>query len=167
MKCLLLIDVQNGFISNKTRDVLPLLNQLAQSVKDYPVFATKFINRGGPFYSIMHWNRLKETPEIDLIPFVEEYAEIVFEKSIYSSCSEEFIGLLRDRSINEVYLAGIDTDCCVLKSAMDLFEHNIRPMVLIDYCASNGGTESHEAAIKVLERNIGKPQIIRGFVDSI
>jgi hypothetical protein len=33
---------------------------------------------------------------------------------------------------------------------------------LIDYCSSNGGEESHKAAIKVMERTIGKKQIAFG-----
>lgn len=69
---------------------------------------------------------------------------------------------LMKNDVKEVYIAGIDTDCCVLKTAIDIFERNIRPIVLIDYCASNGGDESHRSAIRVLERTIGKKQIVYG-----
>lgn len=66
-----------------------------------------------------------------------------------------------------LYLVGIDTDCCVLKTATDLFERGIRPIVLEHYCASNGGEDSHKAALRVMERTIGRNQIAYGEVDNI
>ncbi len=111
------------------------------------------------FTNIMHWKRLKSAPETDVIPFVAEKAKEIVQKTTYSACTENVIRLLRDNSITEVYLAGIDTDCCVLTTAIELFDRNIRPIVLAQYCASNGGQKSHNAAITVLERTIGKAQI--------
>ncbi|WP_408634333.1 cysteine hydrolase family protein [Mycoplasmopsis fermentans] len=61
----------------------------------------------------------------------------------------------------EIYICGIDTDCCVQATAVNLFEKRIRPIVLSNYCASNGGPESHEAALKTLSRAIGKENIIQ------
>ena len=133
MKCLLVVDVQNGFVSNKTEMVLP---------------------------------RIKESPEIEVIPFVESLSSAVIRKTTYTACTEDVLSLLRENSIDEVYICGIDTDCCVLASAIGLFEQNIRPVVLEYYCASNGGKKSHEAALTVLERTIGKQQIIHGQISS-
>ncbi|MFT9057807.1 MAG: isochorismatase family protein, partial [Ethanoligenens sp.] len=62
-------------------------------------------------------------------------------------------------NINKLYFVGIDTDCCVLKSATDCFERNIPFEVLINYCATNGGKESQDAAIRVMQRTIGKKNI--------
>lgn len=162
MKCLFIIDVQKGFVSPKTDFVLPRIEKLMNAFRGGPIIATKFVNRGGPFDAIMHWKRLIASPEVDLIPFVEEKADHVIEKNIYSSCTDQVEALLRQFQVTEAYIAGIDTDCCVLKTALDLFERNIRPIVLAHCCASNGGEESHAAAITVLERNIGASQIIMG-----
>lgn len=160
MKCLLIIDVQNGFISAKTEHLVPRLKQLLEQFQDAPVFATKFINHGGPFKNYMNnWSRFKTSPEIDVLPLVESRADAIIEKDIYSACSPEILEMFRDKGIDEVYIAGIDTDCCVLKTALDLFEANIRPIVLANYCASNGGEESHAAALTVLVRNIGRAQV--------
>lgn len=162
-KCLIIIDVQNGFLSSKTKYVLPQLESLVSSFSEGLIVATKFINPGdNAFNRILHWKRLQTAPETDLAPFVLANADFVVEKRIYSGCSEELVEMLEREQIREVLLAGIDTDCCVLKTAIDLFEHNIRPVVLADYCASNGGMESHLAALRVLERTIGKRQIFRG-----
>ena len=88
----------------------------------------------------------------------EKATEIV-QKTTYSACTESVLKLLQNNNISEVYLAGIDTDCCVLATAIELFDCNIRPIVLAQYCASNGGKRSHNAALTVLERTIGKAQI--------
>lgn len=55
---------------------------------------------------------------------------------------------------------------CRVSRLYDLFELNIRPIVLTGYCASNGGTASHQAAIKALERTIGLPQLCGGDISA-
>lgn len=163
MKCLLIIDVQNGFVSERTKNVVPKIIGLMEEFQNEFVIATQFKNLDNSAFSkIMKWNGLKETPETNLIKGVKERADLIIEKNTYTACTDEVLKLLKDKNIADVYIAGIDTDCCVLKTAIDLFENNIRPLVLSDYCASNGGKESHYAAIKVLQRTIGYNQIITG-----
>lgn len=163
MKCLLVIDVQNGFVSPKTEYVVPRILELIEQFKDELIVATKFLNyKESPYVRFMGWERLTSSPETDLIPEVENKASLVIEKAIYSACKDKLCNLLSAKDIDEVYLVGIDTDCCVLKTATDLFERGIRPIVLEHYCASNGGEESHNAAVRVMERTIGRNQIIHG-----
>lgn len=160
MKCLFVIDVQNGSVSDKTKMVLPRIEQLMNDFNEGFIIATQFINtENSGFTDIMHWGRLKKTPEIDLIPFVKEKATYVIQKSTYSACIDEVMQLLLKNNVTEAHIAGIDTDCCVLTTTISLFEHNIRPVVLEQYCASNGGDLSHQAAITVLERTVGLKQI--------
>ena len=88
MKCRFVIDVRNGFVSPKTDEVLPRIERLVGDFRGGPIIATRFVNRGGPFDSIMHWKRLSACLETDLIPFVQESADYVTEKSIYSACTD-------------------------------------------------------------------------------
>ena len=166
MKCLFIIDVQNGFVSDKTEHVVPRILKLMQRFSGQLVIATQYINKEkSAFSEIMHWKGLKDSPDIDLIDGIQKRASNVVKKYTYTACTEEVTKILKKNKITEVYLAGIDTDCCVLKTAIDLFEMNIRPIVLANYCASNGGIESHESAIKVLNRTIGYEQISNIFFD--
>ena len=168
MKCLLVIDVQNGFVSPKTEYVVPRILELIEQFKDELIVATKFLNyKESPYVRFMGWERLTASPETDLIPEVENKANLVIEKAIYSACKDKLCNLLSAKDIDEVYLVGIDTDCCVLKTATDLFERGIRPIVLEHYCASNGGEDSHKAALRVMERTIGRNQIVYGKVYNI
>lgn len=163
MKCLFFIDVQNGFVSERTAHVLPRLAQLAEEFREGPVVATRFLNpRGGPYEQFMGWTRLRSAPETDVLPQIAQKADLVADKEVYSACTPQVMDFLRAHDVTEVLLAGIDTDCCVLKTASDLFERGIRPVVLTDYCASNGGAASHAAAITVMLRTIGRRQLFAG-----
>jgi hypothetical protein len=76
----------------------------------------------------------------------------IFEKGTYSSFLPEM------KAFDEIHLCGFDTDACIYKTAMDLIESNVRPIVLKDYCFSEDETY-HQAGLKLLERNIGKQNI--------
>lgn len=160
--CLLLIDVQNGFVSKATEHVISRIMSLDCGRFDH-VVASRFVNaEGSPYRRVMGWEKLSSPPETDLIPFVEEAVERVFVKNVYTMANREFLDYLDCCGIDVVYLCGIDTDCCVLKTAVDLFELDRDVRVLEHYCASNGGPESHEAALRVMGRQISENCIIRG-----
>lgn len=166
MRYLMLIDIQNGFITPETKHILPDLKELTESF-DGMLIATQFINRGEPFSSILGWNELQNKPAIDLIPFVQTRADIVIRKDRYTACTKGLIEFIRQSNISEIYIAGIDTDCCVMKTALDLFEIGIKPIVLSHYCASTAGNNIHLAALDMLKRNIGEAQVVDGKFENI
>jgi nicotinamidase-related amidase len=163
--CLLVVDVQNGFITEDTEHLLPkLLDLCSLSNFDCLVFS-KFKNIvGGPYQSILKWHKLTSIEETEIHSSLKPYATLVFEKNIYTCVSDSFIDYLKINMIDTVFIAGIDTDCCVLTTAVDLFQNNFVPFVLADYCASTGGIISHSSAITVLKRLIGENQIIKGLM---
>ncbi|MCD8094963.1 MAG: cysteine hydrolase [Ruminococcus sp.] len=137
---------------------------------DY-VVATKFLNYNNSVYEkLFDWNRLETEDDRKLCRDFENYADVVVEKTVYTCVNSHFlqrICQLNDGVFPEkLFLAGADTDCCVLKIAADLFENNIRPVVLTNYCDSNGGPKSHLAGIACLKRLIGKKQLFSGEIKS-
>ena len=162
-KALMLIDIQNGFICDNTRHIIPRLERLVGAFKQDLIIATQFINTvDSPFVRIMGWNAVKTSPETDLLPFVENAATDIIRKTIYSACSNEVMQLLAKNNTDTVYLAGIDTDACVLATSIGLFERGIRPIILEHYCASTGGGGAHDAGLAVMRRTIGRNQIFYG-----
>jgi nicotinamidase-related amidase len=157
---LLVIDVQNGFVSKKTRHVVPRIVQLLSSSKFGKVAFTQYFNaESSPYEKYLQWFELKTDEEQALAKEIEPYARLIFRKDVYTAINSEVRTFLEREKIGTVYLVGIDTDCCVLATAVDLFQMGIRPIVLADYCASNGGHESHAAGLRVLVRLIGAGQI--------
>lgn len=65
-----------------------------------------------------------------------------------------------------VFICGADTDCCVLKTATDIFEQGLMPIVLTEYCDSNAGPKLHEAGLLVMGRLIGKVCIVSDKITS-
>lgn len=162
--CLLVIDMQNGFIGPETQSVVPRVKELLERWEG-PVVATQFVNgEGSPYTEIMGWRGMMSSPDTDLLDFVRERADLVIEKHLYTAVCPELTEFLRKNGVSEVSMAGVDTDCCVLKNAEDLFESGIRPRVLLYYTASNGGEESFRAAERVLSRSIGESCLCRGKI---
>lgn len=158
-KALLIVDVQNGFVNEKTKHIPKLVEKLQY---DYSfVIATRFINLpDSPYRKLIKWEHLSpETDEIELA-FKPKEGTVIIDKYIYSCIDERFILLLKENGIDAVDICGIDTDICVTKCAVDLFERNIIPYVLKDFCATHADAEIQEAALVILARYIGKSQII-------
>lgn len=169
---LILVDVQNGFLRNEQTRKLggEIGNLLKSKFFDY-VVATRFLNYQNSIYEkLFNWHRLMTDEDRKLCKNFEDFVDVVIEKTVYTCVNSHFlqrICQLNDGTFPEkLFIAGIDTDCCVLKIATDLFENNIRPIVLTHYCASNGGLDSHLAGIICMERLIGKKQLYSGEITS-
>jgi len=157
--------VQNGFVSDDTAHVVPKIVDLLSTKKFSRVAFTQYYNaESSPYEKFLQWFELKTDEEQALVDAIVPFAHIVFRKDVYTAINPEMRAFLANNNIDTVCLAGIDTDCCVLATAVDLFQLGIRPLVLADYCASTGGPESHAAALKVLVRLIGEKQIHLGSI---
>lgn len=159
--CLFVIDVQNGFINHNTSHVIGRIQQLIErNIFDHVLF-TRFVNsKDGPFVKYLNWDRFFEDHEIDIVKDLKIFANNVFDKKVYTSINDETIAFLKQKNISKAFVCGIDTECCVLATALDLFQINIKPMVLAYYAASKAGQEVHDAALTVLKRMIGSSNIV-------
>ena len=158
---LLIVDMQKGFARYKqTLDLKDKILKLLELKVFDSVIATRFLNDNNSIYErLLEWKRLKTEDES-----YNQYIDFVFDKYIYNCVNSSFIQKLcqlNDGKYPEkIFIVGADTDCCVLTIATSLFENNIRPVVLTNYCSSNGGDLSHEAGILCMRRLIGKEQLI-------
>lgn len=160
---LVVIDLQVGFVNDNTVKVANNIQELLHSEKYDAVIATKFTNMpGSSFDSFLGWKGMLDEKEKELLLFVEEYADCVISKCSYSCVNTNFIQSLVafcGSLPEEVTLVGVDTDACVLATAIDLFEMGIKPIIIEDCVGSSGGEECHEAGMLLLKRSIGKEQI--------
>lgn len=165
---LIVVDVQNGFVNDNSRHVLPAIQQLLTVwvEKGWPVFMTRFLNPpDSQWERLIGWSRLRTSPEIDLHPALHAFTPhaIVVEKVSYTSLTGEVATAFAEQSWNTAVLCGIATDGCVLKTAVDLFEYperSITPIVVRDACASHAGASIHQAGLTLLERFIGRSQVV-------
>jgi nicotinamidase-related amidase len=162
MKMLLVVDMQNGFMPDKCRYIIPVVTELIKCflAEGKPVAFTRFINTSDSSYvRLIHWSRLMQEPETRVIDELQQYTNTVFDKHYYSAFTESFLRFISLNQINKLYLCGVATDSCILKTAIDSFERDIEPIVVEDACSSHGGQQAHDAGLFLLRRNIGKNQI--------
>ncbi len=158
---LIIVDVQNGFINGYTRHIPDRVLQLIEENAFDPVLFTRFINApDGPYPRFTGWSDCIESPETDIVDQLAPFATgATFDKQGYAGIPDTLTAYLREHEIERVTIVGIDTDMCVLKVDMDIFDLNLEPVILIDCCASTAGLQSHLAGLAVLARNIGADQL--------
>ncbi|MEH1785362.1 MAG: isochorismatase family cysteine hydrolase [Nostoc sp.] len=159
---LLVVDMQNGFMPDKCRHIIPTVIKLIERFLEAGklVGFTKFINTADSNYvKLIHWSSLIYEPETSIIDELQPYIHNIFDKPYYSTFTEDFSSFILINQISKIYLCGVETDSCILKTAIDSFERGIEPVIIEDACFSAGGQQAHDAAIFLLKRNIGKNQI--------
>ena len=156
---LLAVDMQNGFLTTpETEEVLTNVVENADLFDQ--VWATRFFNRNPNFSRQVNWDEMVSGPETELDPSLTPVVSKTFDKPSYSPPADDLIQALRNEGITTVAVAGVDTDACVMDTALELFNAGIETYVVSDGSASSGGSEYHEAGIKLLERNIGEDYVV-------
>lgn len=159
---LLVVDVQIGFLNDYTRHIPNRIAELIERDCPDPIIFTRFVNEpSGPYHRFLDWHACQTSPETDLAPEICKYArdDRVFTKPGLAGISDELREHLKTACYERVTLAGIDTDMCVLKIALDIFDLGIQPTILVDCCASTAGLQAHFAGLAVLARNIGADKL--------
>lgn len=166
---LLAVDLQNGFLTTpECEAVVPKV--VAHASQFHQVWATRFFNRNPNFSRQVNWNEMVSGQETELSKTLSPIVSKTFDKPSYSPLSpaplqakmmsSTLLQALQSDAITTVAVCGADTDACVMATALGLFDAGFETFVVSDACASSGGQEYHEAAIKILKRNIGEKYVI-------
>ncbi len=163
---LVVVDVQNGFITEHSHPVVPVIVDLVRrwQAAHGDVLFTRYLNYpGSPFERLIGWTEMIDGPATELVteltPYVGPHTPVI-DKYIYTLFTPEGTRLVGQCGWTDLYICGIDTEICVLKTAVDAFEHNLTPWVLEDACASHSGPKAHNAGLFIAGRFIGTNQII-------
>lgn len=159
--CLVLIDLQKGFINDNEGIIKNIKLLLNKYEFDY-IVATKFINESnGPYFKLLNYKEMTESdPNNELHPFIKEISNKIITKNLYSCFNEDFITYLKENNIQKLYFAGIDSEACVLKSVFDCFERNIDFKVFKDCCKSNNGENLENATEEIIKIIAGEDKLI-------
>ncbi|WP_031173318.1 cysteine hydrolase family protein [Streptosporangium roseum] len=166
---LIVVDVQNGFVREESAHVVPVIVDLVdrwQGAGGDVVFTRYFNYFGSNFERLFKWSKLMGSPETDIVPELISYANkatAVVDKTVYSFFNEEGEALVRDHGWTDIYICGIATESCVLKTAVDAFDcgDHLTPWLIEDASASHAGQAAHDAGVLVASRFIGPNQIIK------
>jgi len=157
---LLIIDMQEGFRHQRSENILPNLLKLKGSFKGKIVFS-KFINkRNSLFEKQLNWIKFQNENDQKLFLELQASDNVELEHNTYTVLNDDLKKFIKTNNITKVYLVGIYTDVCVIKTAMDLFDNDIETFVVKDACNSLHGKNNHNLAIDSLEHILGKKQIL-------
>ena len=156
---LLIIDLQKVFINKNTRKLPKKINKIINDKRYNKVAFTRFNNFNDSIYvKKLKWKKCINVDDKKIM--IDVGNNNVFNKYVYSAVNEEFIKFIKENNITNIYLCGIDIECCVLKTAFDLFELGYNVYVLKDYCACTHGIIRKNNALKIIKRCIGKDNVI-------
>ncbi len=161
-KILLVVDVQKGFIiTPAVNDIKNNIDSLIKSGFFDVVISTVYQNyEDSPIIKLMGWDKLLTSDEQQLIGEARYQSDYVIRKHRYSAVNDDLIKVLMKVGEGQlpecVFVVGVDTECCVLTTATDIFELGIRPIVLNKYCGSSSGLANHKAGLLSMQSLVGK-----------
>ncbi len=172
-KILILVDMQKGFLPTGEPRVKDLIARTKQLIGlDAGIFdcviATQYVGPNKMIQRAFSWDLYPGEEGAEFCDELEipKLADYQVRKCNYSCVSPSFLQHLftinNGKMPEAVFVCGVDTETCVLKTAADLFECGIQPIVLIDYCWSTGGIEAHLSGQTCLSQLIGDPFIWEG-----
>lgn len=156
---LLIIDVQKSFINENTKNIPKKIEKLLQTNKFNHIIFTKFINEeNSNFYMELNYQGCMSEEDRKIV--IDTKNNTILKKKTYTAVNSELTHYIKENNIDIIYLCGIDTDACVLKTALDLWENNYNVKVIKDCCMSHSGYEMHDSAINILNKMIGSSNVI-------
>lgn len=149
VKCLLIVDLQKEFGLSENTDKNRYYNILnfVTNTKDYDIkIATICKNK-------IDSNFVKSNIWLDCINGVEDLefkCDRIIEKFGYGLDKYDCLPLEYEYDI-----IGYNTDACVLKVALDMFDRGYNIRVVSKYCYSSNGENNHQRGLHILKDLIG------------
>src|ERR1700730_1903344 len=87
--CLIVVDVQNGFMSEHTKHIVKRIESLLeQGIFDHTIFTKYYNPEDSPMRKIMNWHGMSDEEDQDLVDPLKKYSEIIIEKCVYGANDE-------------------------------------------------------------------------------
>lgn len=159
MKNIIIVDMQKGFINQNNQFLIEKINSYLHLNCFENIFYTKYINQSGsPFLEILKWNGMLKNEDQQIVVDILSNSTI-FTKSGYG-LTPDMIKCLKDKNITEIELCGTDTDACVMAISYNLFDNNIKPIILSSLCGSSSSNNKiHNNSIEIMKRSFGTDNI--------
>lgn len=160
MKNIIIVDMQKGFMNENNIYLIDKINKYLRENKFDNVIYTKCINKkGSSFEKFLNWKAVSSKEEQEICVNKLDNG-IVFEKYGYG-LSNEHIQKLKDLNITEIEICGTDSDACVLAISYQLFDNEIKPILLKNLCATSSlNCEINNFAFTIMARSFGKENIV-------
>jgi len=139
-QALLIVDVQNFFINKWTQSIPQKIVRLIEANNFPNIVFSKFVNTPeSQFVRLFNFTECSKPPYTDIVndlrPWVKE--DNVFTKKTFSVfANPEFDDYLKRYKIEELVIAGLDLEYCVLADAFNAFDKGYKVKLAADCCSS-------------------------------
>ncbi len=161
-KALIIIDAQKGFFNGLTaKTYFRIKDFIVGHGQDYQVIVfTKYLNHpNSNFVRNLKWRGFMKEAQTDIVDELKIFvtSKNLFPKDTYGSfVDNRLLNFLRKNKIDQVELAGFDTENCVLTFARDAFDRGMKVAVWKNLVASHSNKKLHLAALEIISNNIGE-----------
>lgn len=155
-QALILVDIQEGFLNDKNRWIIPNIQKVIQEGDyDLIVEAIFHADKGSLWDKQTNWT-FPLSPTIPDIKKLLNGNSIQVTKTTKSAFKgdKDLVKLFKERSIEEVHIVGLDTNDCIFATAQESFDLGFFTYVLEECTEASEGAEYREAALKIL-RHLG------------
>lgn len=154
-KALLIVDVQDGFIIERNKYILPNIIELIQKGNyDVIVYSIQYNDEKSLWYKQIGW--CEWVPETDTL---EEIKQALEAKTTYKvnkltrsiwKADENVQEILKKHDIEEVHLCGYESNDCVFASALESFDLGYYTFVIEEATETRTTAVNHTYAINIL-----------------
>tara|TARA_B100000686_G_scaffold354396_1_gene464418 strand:+ start:7085 stop:7582 length:498 start_codon:yes stop_codon:yes gene_type:complete len=155
---LLIVDMQTVFLKQSSH-LIEAVQDLVAKWPEKDLYWLQYRNHPGSlFEKHLNWSDAIVSPDIDLIEGPGQD-----KKHVHYGYGPppELIAHIQ-ANYKRAYVCGMDTDACVFATMLRLWDNDIRPLLLTDYCASSGGGQFHDAALAIMQRQFGTDTLVKG-----
>ena len=155
-KALIIVDVQPGFLNERTSFIVDKIIKLIKTVPyDLYVDTVFHAEKDSLWQAQQQWI----LPKDDATHTNQSIAEILrplnlisFEKTTKSIFKDKSLleKALKENDIKEVHLVGLDTNDCILASAYEAFDLGFLTYVIEECCQSSSSDRLHSHALELL-----------------
>lgn len=159
MKNIIIVDMQKGFMKETNFHLIEKINNYLKQNDFDNIFFTKCVNDSdSPYTKLLNWNGITNEEEQEIIVNIPNNS-IILTKNCYG-LSNKNIKLFKNLGITEMEICGTDTDACCLAISFNLFDNNIKPIILSDLCASSSRNKNiHNNTLEIMKRQFGSENI--------
>ncbi|MBX3475694.1 MAG: isochorismatase family protein [Planctomycetes bacterium] len=186
---LMIVDMQRGNVSEYNRFAPSSIASLVKAELFNPIIFTRYVNTADcparlfleqkDFADFMTAGMDPKIAEVmgASVPGLDAYGvtdlgenygakRYLLTKNVYSAVTPEFEELLSELNLDNtgIYIVGADTECQIMKTALDLFERGVEPMVFAEFCGSHRGLGMHQRGLELLIELIGRDRVIKDYM---
>lgn len=153
IKTLLLIDYQKGFHNDNSKKIIKPISKLVKHGQFDYIIQTMWFNSGvNNFTELLDYEECKvdgkDAGLIKLFPKAHVFPRV----NMYSCFTDDLKAILKYNM--NIYVAGWETDACVLGTVFQLFDYGFKFKILED-CVASKNTELEEATKLIMLRQFG------------